>query len=380
MVQTIREDIHEKLLRELIKIDSSHPIGNEMDVVRYIVSQIEGLGLDYNVIDHGGNRGSLAVRIMGRKRGATAFIGHIDTVAVEDAEFWKHPPFEGIIDGEHMYGRGASDMKGGAAAMILTIRHLAENNIVPERDVYFFFTADEEKNGMGVKAIIESGLYTDISEIFIAEPTDMAIGIKEKGALWMRFEATGRASHASRPDLGINSVEGLMRFLWILKTRLPKGIDDMLGHNTAQTTLFEGGVQTNIIPSHASAVMDIRSVCDNFEDIIGIVEGALVDVRSDFPGIDIKYSVENHRPFLEMDRDAELVKRVESVYAKLGKEVSLKGINFYTDASQAVPHYNVPFVILGPGYDEMCHKRDEMIKVSQVLEAAQVYVNYICEY
>lgn len=379
-MQTIREDIHENILRELIQIDSSHPLGNEMDVVRYIVSHIEELGLDYSIIDHGDNRGSLVVRMMGEERGATAFIGHIDTVAVEDAQLWKYPPFEGVIEGEHMYGRGTSDMKGGAAAMILTIKHLSENNIVPKRDTYFFFTADEEKNGMGMNAIIGSGMYEDISEIFIAEPTDMAIGIKEKGALWMSFEAVGRAAHASRPDLGINSVEGLMRFLTILKTRLPRGCDEMLGCNTAQVTVFEGGIQTNIIPSHAKAVLDIRSVSDNFDEIIRIVETAIDDVRIDFPGIDIRYVVENHRPYLEIQKDSELVKRVESVYEKLGKAAELKGINFYTDASQAVPHYNVPFVILGPGYDEMCHKRDEMMKVSQVLEAAQIYVNYVCEY
>lgn len=376
----IRDDIHESILKDLVKIDSSHPRGNEMDVVRYIVSQIEELGLDYRIIDHGDNRGSLAVRMTGKGRGATAFMGHIDTVAVEDAEQWQYPPFEGAVVDGHMYGRGTSDMKGGAAAMLLSIRHLAENNIVPERDAYFFFTADEEKNGMGVTAIINSGMYSDIREIIIAEPTDMAIGIKEKGALWIRFEAAGKASHASRPDLGINSVEGLMRFLAILKTRLPKGHDEMLGANTAQTTLFEGGIQTNIIPASASAVMDIRSVSDNFQEIMEIIKDAIEDIRDDFPGIEIKYQIENHRPYLEVEKDSGIVKRIEAVYSKLGKQAKRKGINFYTDASQAVPHYKVPFVILGPGYDEMCHKRDEMIKVSQVLEAAQVYVNYLCEY
>ena len=74
-------------------------------------------------------------------------------------------------------------------------------------------------------------------------------------------------------------------------------------------------------------------------------------------GMIIQVVVENNRPPLTMDKEDNFIKEIEKVFNRLSYPVKFKGINFYTDASQLIPYHNIPFVILGPGEENMCHQK-----------------------
>ena len=103
-------------------------------------------------------------------------------------------------------------MKGGDAAMLLTLEQLCGEELRPEKPIYFCFTADEENQGVGIRAMADGGLLNTVDEVLICEPSDSRISICEKGALWLDVSVNGVSSHASRPDLGVNAVEAAYTF------------------------------------------------------------------------------------------------------------------------------------------------------------------------
>lgn len=368
----------ENILRKLININTTNPHGNEMDGVKEILGFFPK-GIDYKIVDHENNRGSLIIEIEGKSQKKIGFIGHIDTVPVPDESSWIHPPFEGIFKDGYIYGRGAVDMKGGVTAMILTALYFIENHITPPNTLKFVFTADEESDGIGVQALRDKGLLKDLSSVFIAEPSDEEIGICEKGALWLKIHIKGKASHGSKPELGLNAIEKLYEYINRIKDSLDlKKNHYLLGESSCAITLINGGVKTNIIPENAVASIDIRTIPGfNHEEIIENAYKIGQKMERENKGIVVEIEVENNRHPLTIDEENDFIKNIVSVYKKLNYPVKFKGINFYTDASQIIPFHDIPFVILGPGEENMCHQRNERIKIESIERMIEFYISYI---
>lgn len=90
-------------------------------------------------------------------------------------------------------------------------------------------------------------------------------------------------------------------------------------------------------------------------------------------------SVENNRPAIETSLDKPLVVKMQKIIKSLGMNTEERGLHFYTDGSQLIPEYNVPFVILGPGDDSNAHQRDENIEVESIRRIAEVYIRYLLD-
>lgn len=368
----------ENILRKLININTTNPPGNEMDAVKAILSFFPK-DIDYEIVDHGCNRGSLLIEIKGKDKEKIGFMGHIDTVPVPDESNWDHPPFDGVIEEGYMYGRGTSDMKGGVTAMVLTALYFLENNITPSHTLKFVFTADEESGGMGIQALRDKGLLKDISKVFITEPSDEQIGLCEKGALWLNIYVKGKSAHGSKPELGINAIEKLYEYIFRLKGTMDLDKNhSLLGKPSFAITLINGGVKTNIIPEEAKASVDIRTIPGfDHDEILEMAYSIGKSMEGECRGLSIEVEVENNRPPLTMDEESSFIKDIVKVYEKLSYPVEFKGINFYTDASQLIPFHNIPFVILGPGEENMCHQRNERIKVESIVRMIKFYISYI---
>ncbi|MEK5067145.1 M20 family metallopeptidase [Sporosarcina sp. FSL K6-1508] len=372
----------EKILSTLVKINSTHPKGNEMDMIKAILSFFENDSILYKVIDHGVNRASLVITIPGENSSTSvAFIGHVDTVPVGHIDEWTHPPFEAFRNGDFMFGRGTADMKGGITAMILTILYLLEHEVTPRQDLHFCFTADEESDGMGILSLKEAGYFTNTREIIIPEPTNEKVGIAEKGALWLEVSAKGIPAHGSRPELGVNAIEKLMEFINLLRIEIDTAYDHpLLGKATISVNEFEGGVKTNIIPAHAKMSLDIRTLpTEKNEEIISKSKKIAQYLMTEYEKLHIDIEIKNNRPAIQTEHTNEFVMKVKRICDEVSGELDFKGLYFYTDASQVVPDLNVPFVILGPGDDEMAHQLNEKIALSSIRRITEIYIRYILE-
>lgn len=371
------------LLSDLVAVDTCQPAGNEGRLVSFIEDRYDGLPIVMTRLDHGSGRASLVVELPGEQRkGALAYVGHLDTVPVGDPKKWESLPLAATIKGGKLIARGAADMKGGVAAMLMALDYLLVSREVRQKTLFFCFTADEEKDGLGAQAIKKSGLIDDAVQMIICEPSEGGIGLCEKGALWVRISAEGVASHASRPELGRNAIEALFAFMAQAQRVLDYSqMHPLLGHNTLSLTHFTGGVSTNIVPAQAELTLDIRTLPGvSHMDIYGSFNGICQVVQKEMSPLSMKVEIINNRPPLETPKTDDLVVHLQSSAKKVGMRLPPKGLFFYTDASQLISPGGLPFVILGPGDDRQAHTANEHIELGSIGLFAELYATYAAEY
>ena len=138
--------------------------------------------------------------------------GHLDTVPV-GAIPWNHEPWGGKISDGKIWGRGASDMKGGIAAFLASAQVLVEFDFSPRGDLWVGLTAGEETDFLGALEISKHREVLPLQVLLIPEPSTNAIFLAQKGALWLEIGMEGKTAHGSMPDLGINTVESMSLFI-----------------------------------------------------------------------------------------------------------------------------------------------------------------------
>ena len=175
------------VLKMLVETNTTNPPGNEQRLAEKIKGLLDGSVAESYIVPCGKDRASLVAKIVGTgKEPPLILCGHMDTVPFGDPERWSFPPDQLTQKGDLLYGRGTSDMKSGLAAMLCAFRTAARREESPRGDIYLALTADEESSGLGAETIAaELPLQGGI--LYIAEPTDNAIGICSKGTLWVRL-------------------------------------------------------------------------------------------------------------------------------------------------------------------------------------------------
>jgi len=124
--------------------------------------------------------------------------GHLDVVPGGAEQF------EPRIDGDRLFGRGAYDMKGALAALLLALADLREQDEVRVRLGIVPDEESEEEVERGGDLLVDGGFLGDFA--ITGEPTDMHVGVAAKGVLAMRIKVTGRAAHGAMPWLGDNAI------------------------------------------------------------------------------------------------------------------------------------------------------------------------------
>jgi acetylornithine deacetylase len=155
------------------------------------------------LIPHEGRRSVIGT--LGGGRGRTLLLnGHVDVVSEAPADLWSKAPYGAEIDDGRLYGRGACDMKGGIAAMLLAIEAARAEGALPGPIVYQS-VIEEECGGNGALAAVLAGPAAD--GVLIAEPTNGSMDLVAPGVIWARITTEGRSRHASHADEDSNPIE-----------------------------------------------------------------------------------------------------------------------------------------------------------------------------
>lgn len=364
------------VLQQLIRIRTHQPNGDELDAVKYIVSLFPEEFLCKNIINHGSNRASLALRVPGKKRSESiAIIGHLDTLGVRGTEGWVHSPFGAdFIDG-NVYGRGAANMKGGITSSILSLREIVDEGIVPPRDIVFCLTADGDMSGFGAEAVMSGGFLRDASALLFAEPTDCQVVVAQKGVLWVRVKVYGKTGHACVPEKSISAIDVLIKFYQDLKKFLKKSSSHkLLGEATSVLTQLHGGEDVNVVSGYAEGTIDIRTLPSlSNHEIIDHLKAIAARICSSTGALKIEIVIENDRQAVGVDEDSPFVSQLNKAIKTIKINNETRGLIYFTDANRIVPCLGVPFVILGPGKDIYSFPRDEHVAVDSVIEASRMY-------
>ena len=139
---TLRDEVTE-LLRELIRVDTTNPPGNETRAADLLREYLGDHGVESELIARVPERANLVARLRGGDGPSLLFLSHTDVVLADPSE-WNADPFGGELRDEEVWGRGALDMKGQVAAEAVALASLARDGFEPRGDLIFAATADEE--------------------------------------------------------------------------------------------------------------------------------------------------------------------------------------------------------------------------------------------
>lgn len=238
------------LTRALIGFDTINPPGREAPAMRFCQELLERAGFACRLIDHGKHRASLiAERGPG---GGLCFSGHLDTVPLGRAP-WSREAHGGAVEGDRLYGRGSSDMKGGVAAFLVA----AARSGAP---VTVLLTAGEETGCDGARWLAEAGRLPRVRAMIVGESTGNRPLAGHKGALWLKLSTEGRTAHGAAPHLGINAIGLMATTLARLTGWQPEAHHPRMGRATANLGTIRAGINVNSVPDLCELTVDLRSV------------------------------------------------------------------------------------------------------------------------
>ena len=248
-----------ELLTQLVGIDSVNPglvngAAGEADIVRFLATRLEANGFTIHIVPSQDETNRPSLVAVGPGEGPTVVLnGHLDTVGVKGME----NPFTAQVEGDKLFARGAADMKGGVAALVVAAEHLSRSS--SSYRPLLALVADEEDASMGSEAVIAAlpglGIHPDLC--LIAEPTGLDLAVSLRGFAVVRARISGRAAHSSQPELGINAVTQLGHLLSAIENKAQE-IRETGGD--LMVTMVRGGESPFVIPDEAECIIELRTV------------------------------------------------------------------------------------------------------------------------
>ncbi len=304
-------------LQALIRMDTTNPGRPERPAAEYLAALLSEAGIECRIFEKVSGRSNLVARLAGTGKGGGPLLitAHLDTVPFGDG--WTHPPLSGAIEDGFVWGRGAIDMKNMAAMCVATMCRLKREGAELDRDLVFAAVADEEAGcTYGSRFLVEEHpdqvkaefLLGEVGGFnsFLGDIQFFPVQVATKGLVWLKAHAHGTGGHASVPN-DDNAVVKLARGIarlghirlphhltpvtrefitrasrlqpaikamvfrrlqnptlapFILDKLVPdramaRSLDAAL-RNTCTPTQLAAGINPNVIPSMASAVLDAR--------------------------------------------------------------------------------------------------------------------------
>ena len=281
---------------------------------------------------------------------------HIDTV--KPVSTWTRDPYKASQEGDILYGLGSNDCGGGLVSLLQTYRIML--NKPRNYNILWVASAEEEVSGSNGFSRVLSRL-PNIDVAIVGEPTGMQPAIAEKGLMVIDGYADGVSGHAARNE-GVNAIyEALDDLVWLRDYRFRK-VSPLLGETKMTVTVVEAGTQHNVIPDSLHFVIDIRTneYYQN-EFVFEFLRKKMKKCRLEARSFRLHSSsiTESHP----------LIKKC--------KAMGMRPFGSPTLSDQAL----MPFtsVKLGPGKSSRSHSANEYIRISEIGNAIETYVNLLSD-
>jgi succinyl-diaminopimelate desuccinylase len=360
-----------KLAQDLIRLNTGNPPGNESRVADILEIRLRAAGFDTERIEIAAGRANIIAK-WGNGPGKTlVFHGHMDTIPA--GQGWSHDPHGAVIENGRLYGRGACDMKGGLASMVVALERLKKSGWKPHGRLIFVGSANEEMGDseeIGMRAMAKrlKSLVGKDGLVVLGDTSDFTITIAEKGLLWLEVISRGKEAHGSTPWKGINAIEKLGKFLITMNGIEFPGSHPLLGKSTISINTISGGYKTNAVPETAKATVDIRLVPGDDKEMVlrkmrelaGKMKDDDNDMNIDFREVAYLDPIESspNQPFIALVKEA--------VREATGKEAQVVGEHGSAGLSVFIKEAGLHTVACGPGRPDLAHVRDEYIDVKDV--------------
>jgi len=398
-----------KLCSELIQAKGENPPGDVSEAADVVERFLQTEGIRYQTFEPAKGHVSVVASV-GRGKPSLILCGHIDVVPAGDLSHWHEHPYEGVIKQGKIFGRGASDQKGGVAAMLMAVAVFKDFEEDLSGKVTVASVSDEEALGPGGALWLLQNKKLSGNACLITEPTgnlegEYSVVGGERGNCWLKITAHGKPAHGSMPALGKNAIFMLTEFLPKLKAleseavRVPKDAEKLiqngrkqlrrvaknqgvpasdlmraLNHYTTNLGLINGGTKVNIVPEKCEAEVDIRvPVGGNPDAVEEFVRSVLSEdlecevVKETLPS----YTSATHSLTKAVQQGARQV---------FGYKPTATYVYYTSDAHYFREILGVPTVSFGPGFSELAHAYNEFVYAKDVLKMAKTYANIVADF
>jgi acetylornithine deacetylase len=366
------------LAAELVHVDSANPglvpgAAGEAAAVALLEARLAAAGFATRVVVPEGHpdRPSLLAHLPGSGGGRSlALNGHLDTVGTGGMA----DPFAGrVVDGR-LLGRGACDMKGGVAAMVVAAEAAAREGL--RGDLWLALVADEENASLGTEAVIaaleSAGSLPDAC--LVGEPTWLDLVVAHRGFALVEVALRGHAAHSSRPGDGVNAVAHLGRLLTLVEAydgALRTGAGHpVAGYGSLMSTVVYGGSAPFTLAAAATALVERRTVPGEDDDLVLAEVRALVaSLHDGDPDVDADVTLVMSRPPWAFDPAAEPARLLAAALADglvaAGRPAPRDVGAPYWMESALWDAAGVPTVVCGPAGGGL-HATDEWGDVAEI--------------
>ncbi|WP_164669368.1 ArgE/DapE family deacylase [Virgibacillus doumboii] len=365
-------------LKDIIKIKSVNPSGNETEVANKIKTLFDEHGIETELVEYDDNRANLIAHLKGEEDGPVlGLTGHMDVVPTGENE-WEHDPFGAEEEDGKIYGRGTCDMKSGLVACAIAMISLKEEGFPKKGEITLLATVGEEAGAVGARQLTEKGYANRLDALIVAEPTQNHIKIAHKGALWPQIITYGKTAHGSMPDKGVNAIVHMNEIIHKMldeEFELKYEEDDLLGGATYSIDVIKGGSNTNVVPDQCFTNIDIRTVpSQNHQQITKQIEQVIKSAKEKYPDLKADIRILNDQTPVKTSSEDPFVELVQDTAKSLGAPTKLGGITGYTDSSQFThADKQFPVIVLGPGDTSVAHQPDEYVEVDEYMNSINLY-------
>ncbi len=432
VLDRIDEELLVRVTCELLQATGQNPPGEEAATVAALAAAGRELGLDVVTSPVEPRRDNVSITLAGGNGPGLLILGHTDVVPVGDG--WTTDPYGGVVEDGRIYGRGASDMKGGLAAALVAMAALRGAGL--SGPVELAAVVDEEETGKGISAYVENartltrsgntnrpggalpggeprtaengdtlgstehdttlastehgvmlgggergvvGAGPGFLGCITAEPTDLQTIIAARGDSYLRVAIHGRACHAGNPDDGANAIYGaaaVVAEIDRLHAELAADPHPLLGPATWSVGQINGGTGGSIVPADCVIVADRRLLPgESPAAVLDDLRSHVAALRLEDRGLSVELEMPMEMPAFETAPDADLVRVVEAARVDAGgPDLPLAGWTAACDGGYVARDLDVPVVVLGPGsVTTQAHRADESVPIAELVTAARAY-------
>ncbi|MGZ5212856.1 MAG: M20 family metallopeptidase [Actinomycetota bacterium] len=362
--------------RALIAAPSENPGGTENDAAEVAADILARIGASPETIWSDEGRPSVVASIGSGEHPSLAWNGHLDVVPVGDLSNWVHGPWEGVVEDGRLIGRGSADMKGPIASALAAAAAVRRAGIELAGTLTFHLAADEEHMGMyGTKVLWDRGMLVQDACI-VGEPSDLRVGLAERGGAWITAVARGRAAHGSQPNLGVNAIASMARLLLRLPEVLPDREHPLVGRPSVNAAVITGGSAPNVVPDRCELVIDRRIVPGEADpaEVLAPFERLAAEIAREHPEVDLTFQLDGWTDAAEAAADSNIAGSArDAIAAVRGARPPDVGFTGITDARFYINDAKIPTIILGPGSLTVAHTANEWVLVDDLVAAARIY-------
>jgi acetylornithine deacetylase len=370
------------LLQQLVAIDSINPDlvaggAGEWDIAAFVANWLELAGVTEVILDVPvPGRPNVVGTVRGTGGGRSLLLNaHMDTVGVTGMQ----RPHEPVVEGNRLYGRGAYDMKGGLAAIMMAAAQAKKLSL--RGDVILTAVVDEEYASLGTQSIVKQ-YHADAA--IVTEPTELCLCVAHKGFQWLEITTQGKAAHGSRPDLGIDAIVKMGHVLVALE-RLDRSLRAAPSHRLLKSgslhaSLIEGGQELSSYPERCTLQIERRTIPgETPEQVETEIRELLEEIQRTDPTFLASVKTTLVRDPFEVAENADIVQTVSrQATSLLGSAPEIVSNAAWMDAA-LLTSAGIPTVVFGPG-GAGAHAIIEWADLEQVQQCSDILLATIQEF